>query len=115
MRRPSQCRNRVSPRCLRGRTYEPQLARWCARMQSTRLACLRSTTRHAWPRGPIVPDDSELHSSSASFLGDPRWALGRSILGLEGFPVQPVTGGEFLDRSAAELAELLYGFTERKK
>src|ERR1700722_16997807 len=115
MRRPSQCRNRVSPRCLRGRTYEPQPARWCAMMRSSLLAGLRSTTRRAWPRGPVVPDDSELRSSSASFLGDPRWALGRSTFGLERWSVGPGAGGEFLDRSAAKLAWLAYGFPKRNQ
>src|ERR1700684_1017277 len=113
MRRPSQCRNRVSPRYLLDRTYEPQPARWCATMQSSLLAGLRSTTRHAWPRGPIVPDDSELHSSSASFLGDLRRALDISRVEQEGRSVEPVPAGERLYRVASELAELSGGFAER--
>src|ERR1700712_3140852 len=114
MHRPSQCRIRVSPRYPRGRTSELQPAQWFARTQSTQLVCLRSTTRHASPRGPSAPDDWALYSSSTSFLGDLP-ALDISRVELEGSAIEPVLGGEFLYGSASELAELLGGFTERNE
>src|SRR5258708_1133464 len=42
-------------------------------------------------------------------------SVGRSRLASEGWSVEPIPGGEFLDGSAAEPGQLPCGFTERKK
>src|ERR1700738_3424502 len=79
-------------------------SRWPAFHNS---ACFAAWANRAWRLGTAL--------IFGILISDPRRALGRSRLVLEGWPVEPVPGGEFLDRSAAELAQLPCGRTERKK